>query len=483
MFAGHITVKLSEYALTPAFMRERVMYKVELCACGFECTTWKYYNDFKALHTKLLSDADVSICLPSPYHGHRQNDEFIQTRKVELQRYLEQVFVVCRSRQEPPLSFLDFVGWKSRTELPMRTITVNSVAGESTQFRKPMSARVLEVKEEVQARWGLPVVCQRLICGVHELQDADIVSSLADVGSEIALTCVKLRVDVATMLRDPCLHAKTKLSLPSARHDFPFVSVLDTVLLLGGVLRNGRPSNEIWRFAGGQDFVRGADAMWPARSGHSATLIGDRVLVTGGRGLGKLHSDVWLSSNNQCTAWSRLPDLPFGPICGHRIVYIKRMYEECIVLLGNSVWLSTDGALTWRVVGPSDFPHVQDAIAIGEHIVVFTDTNCYSSRDLGVNWSFEANPWGIRSGFRVVVVGDILVMHGGFCCTGRDWCGDTWMSEDGGRHWQELPHIKDSPRCDYGFGVWQDRLLVAGGLGKGNSKLSDGWLSLKLRLV
>jgi hypothetical protein len=193
--------------------------------------------------------------------------------------------------------------------------------------------------------------------------------------------------------------------------DMPVAFVLNLCMFVADVDGN------LFRSCDGRTWTLAtSSAPWAGRANCGCAVLGDRVLVMGGRDRqGRLCNDVWSSSDG--VNWSLLT--PEAPWCARQIHHTPLLLDGWLYLLGG-------GAL-----GPDYYP-----------FIAWNDV--WRTRD-GRQWEqvLEHAPWSPRIWGASAVFRDRLWLLGGFR-SDPTWenLGDIWHSSDG-RQWHRLDHLPD----------------------------------------
>ncbi len=131
--------------------------------------------------------------------------------------------------------------------------------------------------------------------------------------------------------------------------------------VIGGDVASGTPSdtdaNDVWYTADGTTWVNAsANAAFPARAGHSVTVLNDSMWLIGGDNAGAGLADVWKSTDG--VAWTQ--QLPVGTSFSARTTHATAVLNGRLYVVGgaagtaygvnqyNDVWSTADGT-TWRM--------------------------------------------------------------------------------------------------------------------------------------
>lgn len=279
-----------------------------------------------------------------------------------------------------------------------------------------------------------------------------------------------------------------------ARHDFA-TAVLSAgaVVIMGGEDSLSQAlAREVWKSEdGGVTWhIVAADPPWALRSGAAAVVVNDQVLLLGGAGATASFNDVWESSDAGVT-FTRVNAA--APWAGRRSFGAAVLPSGDVLVLGglvgaaasNDVWRSASGGVTWEQVGLAPWsPRTEFGCAVVGDTVVVTGgfsisasqqlADVWTSGDGGVTWSQAATaaPWGPRSSHAAVGVGGASIFVFGGTSAAVDPPSDAWVSDDRGSTWSFVATGAWPGRTQFGHGVLPDgRLIMLGG----QSLLNDVW--------
>lgn len=183
-------------------------------------------------------------------------------------------------------------------------------------------------------------------------------------------------------------------------------------------------------YASGEKWFQLSSGPWGDREGHMAVSFDGFVYLVGGRNDFSTYNDVYRSQDG--VSWEMvLEHAPFQTRGYHQlIVHRGFMYVlggQTFSKFHNDIWRSKDGK-NWELV-------------------------------------LENAPWRPRAGLAAIdYQGDLYLLGGGYNNLFRKLLGDVWKSVDGGFTWEK---ILDSapwvPRSGARLVVHNDRLLLLGG--------------------
>lgn len=193
------------------------------------------------------------------------------------------------------------------------------------------------------------------------------------------------------------------------------------VLIFGGYVINVGAQNDLWKGTMGVDELASptcafqaveADGTPPcARYGHSATVVGDKMVVVGGQDEHRQYSDVWTLTTEGAHVWAQLT--PTGPAPAVRSRHTATLVSEGVLLVlggfsradraladAHVLKLAADGAAaTWEPLeldtnGAVFAPRAQHAAAVTAdrgHVYVFGGYG--GEKNLSDLWLID---WGER---------------------------------------------------------------------------------------
>jgi N-acetylneuraminic acid mutarotase len=237
-------------------------------------------------------------------------------------------------------------------------------------------------------------------------------------------------------------------------------------------------------------------ATWSNRDSHAALVFHDKLWVLGGWGAGPLN-DVW--SSDDAVSWQLVTAEAPWPA---RKAMAAVVFRDRMWILGgatggaeqaNDVWSSADGT-TWTQVtaaAPWSRRHNHAAVVFRGRIWVLggwggdrdgRDLNDVWSSSDGAHWTrvTASAPWSGRNGHSAVVFNDRLWVLGGWGKgeKGDGNLNDVWSSSDGVRWQRAAGRTPWSPRNHQSAVVYQGKLWVLGGWGQNGSQegnLNDVW--------
>lgn len=243
---------------------------------------------------------------------------------------------------------------------------------------------------------------------------------------------------------------------------------------------------DVWSSVDGKDWVMEVENPFGffGKSDHTAVVFQNKLWVIAGG-----FSDVWSSDNG--IDWTRnMTTAEFGPREGHATV----VYDNKIWVIGgtesseqkNDVWFSEDG-FDWELAAES----TQFAPRTGHTTVVFDDqmvlmggtsvTNfsanfnneIYTSTD-GINWEqiTTSNIFSVRADHTSEVFDNKIWVIGGWQAVVNQMTteqetttfADAWYSENGSDWIKLTDNAAYGARLGHASTVFQNRILVSGGL-------------------
>lgn len=230
-------------------------------------------------------------------------------------------------------------------------------------------------------------------------------------------------------------------------------------------------------------------------------MVNETIIMTGGRDFfGAIASnEVWASPNG--STWTQLPKAPWKPRAYHAMMVLG----DCAYIMGgqtvsfignpfyNDVWKSCDNGQSWQSLGNAPWETRAGIAFTVFKGKMFVAGGCYhssigsgryflndvwSSSD-GISWELltEDAPWAPRSGARLVVHNDkLLLVAGERGFTPDTQFGDIWSSEDG-KEWvlaSSTPGF--APRSGHGVVVIGPTVYVIAGW-VDNKCIHDLWSS------
>ncbi len=200
----------------------------------------------------------------------------------------------------------------------------------------------------------------------------------------------------------------------------------DNVWVVGGHVGFGPPyftqTNQVWRSENGRNWLSVSVDQFPARSGHTLTVINDRMYMIGGVNFdtSELFNDIWSSTDG--LIWTLEEDAAvFGDISNHTVTSFNGRWY---LIYGSSVWSSLNG-LDWTLE---------------------TDT------------AFES-----RNNHKTVVFNNELYVVGGLT-TDASALNEIWKSSDA-IQWEQVTPTGDifQPRSNHTLTVYNNKaFLIAG---------------------
>jgi len=216
-------------------------------------------------------------------------------------------------------------------------------------------------------------------------------------------------------------------------------------------------------------------------SNNAMAVFNEYVWSVGGArgGTAVANSDVWRSAN--AVAWESVRFDAFSERTDHTLTN----YDNKLWVIGGrtgsetlgEVWSSEDG-FTWNLV--TDSPAFIGAV--NHDVVIFNNrlylisrrldepdrTSVWSSTD-GIDWQLEAdNAFSGRDEFKAVVFNDAIYVIGGFEANNAALpiFDEIWMSTNGSDWSLVNTNTVFTPRFSHTATVYNDRVFVAGGLGR-----------------
>ena len=201
----------------------------------------------------------------------------------------------------------------------------------------------------------------------------------------------------------------------------------------------------------------GNESFIPRRNFGTA-VVGSNIIIIGGfiwTGIREeLANDVWISSNEGKT-WKEIKKNTESPT----ETFIKRQKFGTVVI-GKDIYI---------IGGYSD---------TGEHL-----NDVWKSSDEGKTWVeiVENAKFTPRYGHKALVINNTIYIVGGVYTLGIRTIHykEVWESKDFGKTWTEIPEYTIPFREREGFGavVYKNDILLIGGEGPNNDKLTDVWRS------
>lgn len=210
-------------------------------------------------------------------------------------------------------------------------------------------------------------------------------------------------------------------------------------------------------------------------------------------------SQEYSASEARTLAWETLGRPPFPSRYGHQVV----AFAGALWVLGGlgegsqlfqDVWVSRDMGRTWEEMPRPPWPprYSFQAVACDGKIIViagFGDgdrrlKDAWETRD-GVVWAeLPLAKWAARGGHRIVAVNislgqsppkEHLLLLGG-SAHGNQTLHDVWASDNGGFAWTELEAPPWPARHSFTAVGFQEKLIIAGGVGENSLPLQDSWM-------
>jgi N-acetylneuraminic acid mutarotase len=270
--------------------------------------------------------------------------------------------------------------------------------------------------------------------------------------------------------------------------------------LLGGYLRQGARTNDVFRSSDGRTWDAATlHASWRPRSLHAVVEFHDRLWLFGGIANDgrSAYQDVWTSADgvNWSLAMEHAPWRARGGF-GYAVFDNKlwviggTAYDWNTRTALNDIWNSDDG-VRWNLV--TDAPAwtaraLFDAVVFRNRLWIvggqgMDGTNCSDiwSSSNGKDWVKEADlaPWLSRRYHRAVVFNGELLMLAGMDAYRTQ--ADVWAADDG-RTWRRVAEAPWSPRIQPAVLVFGDALWLMGGSlpGSGSEETvyNDVWRSV-----
>lgn len=276
----------------------------------------------------------------------------------------------------------------------------------------------------------------------------------------------------------------------------------DNLFLIGGDDSSLSSRNDVWSSVNGINWVtRTASAAFAPRKNHKVASFNNKLWLIGGSSSGypndgindsSTRDDVWSSLNG--VDWTKESDDLWRIAQPGAETYRLEKFKGLLWLIGSiggtqgfstgSVWSSDDGLVwQWRTknIAPG-FPPMAGRYPLIEFKNQLwligadygsTTVDVWSSGD-GVSWQQRSVSGGLpgRQYHQLAVFKDKLWMIGGMGRVGSfdELANDVWSSEDGIRWVREVASTHFSPRIGHQVTVFNDRLVLVGGKGSGQSE-------------
>mmetsp|Transcript_40399 Transcript_40399/g.116110 ORF Transcript_40399/g.116110 Transcript_40399/m.116110 type:complete len:353 (-) Transcript_40399:350-1408(-) len=243
-----------------------------------------------------------------------------------------------------------------------------------------------------------------------------------------------------------------------------------------------------------QSWEKLSDGPWGPREGLMVASVGDKMVLTGGRGTYGVGfsggDDVWRSTDGR--TWEKAPEGKWARRAYH--ILIGPDDKGCIYLMGgqtlseffNDVWSSCDGGDSWALVrasaewqpraGLGGVLHKNKLfVAGGCHDDVKYDpglfrqfySDVWSSENGGKTWDLVSDSpgWKGRSGPRLVSFQDkLFIVAGEVGFTTKTQLADVWSSADDGKTWTVVTaQPAYSARSGHGVVTYGDYMIMVAG--------------------
>ncbi|WP_250987662.1 Kelch repeat-containing protein [Methanoculleus oceani] len=281
----------------------------------------------------------------------------------------------------------------------------------------------------------------------------------------------------------------------SERYSHTTVAMPNGSIVLMGGGKTGVPSlyeNDTWvsHDYGTTWTLVNASSGWGARLDHTAVVIGDSIVLMGGKSGVTFLNDTWVSHDCGAT-WTEVnASAGWSARYCHTSVALP---DGSILLMGgsngtylNDTWVSHDYGTTWEEVNGSSGWSARSssrAVAIDSSIVLIGGfdasghvNDVWRSTDGGATWTLatEHAGWEARDGYTAVAMpdGSIVLMGGG---DAYPYKNDVWRSTDGGAAWTQLPNGGWSARIYHTSVAMPDGSILLMGGYNGPTYLNDVW--------
>lgn len=285
-------------------------------------------------------------------------------------------------------------------------------------------------------------------------------------------------------------------------HTSVFMLVDERIVVMGGRDHNGNSFNDVWMSNdGGETWEELAEnAEWRARRSHTSVVLpdGSILLMGGSDGAYSYTNDAWRSVDGGVSWVEVTGDAGWVGRTDHSSVVLP---NGDIMMMGgywhnshrNDVWVSADGGETWEELSVEGEMwsgrnrHASVALPNGHILVLGGDDGSYRndiwrSEDGGITWNeviIEGDIWSARRSHSTVVLADGSILLLGGRDFNWDRLNDVWLSNDGGKTWNEVIVDGDiwSPRFSHSTVVLPDDSIVVIGGESSAGLRNDVWRS------